>query len=368
MNTTLASGAVAVHVAEALLPRWSPLAQLGTGGACGRWLFNPRLRELHLGGATIGPGGAKALARALTPQRNNDFFADVKIESQWAFNTALRILDLRDNQIGADGMEAIAAMLEPVPVEVDFGTQSPNSGSSTPGAFNANAFFAHGGAQGNVQGPNSRGGSARGSDRRTRWVPGGGGLAVLNLEFNDAGPEGICAVAKALTPRWCAGPVPGLESGRSSPVTTIDAYPPGLSMNSGGSPNSSAASSPGATPYGSRPSSARGRGSAVGRASHRRDPGRDARWLSSRSCAVPELLRPDRGARAAAALRGDPQPPAAAAAAAAAGSAVAVTGDGGRVSRRRGACGIFAGRWPGVGPEGEAIAPQIMARKDGETA
>lgn len=260
LSRTGLGDAGAVHVAEALLPRWSPLAQLGTGGACGRWLFNPRLRELHLGGATIGPGGAKALARALTPQRNNDFFADVKIESQWAFNTALRILDLRDNQIGADGMEAIAAMLEPVPVEVDFGTQSPNSGSSTPGAFNANAFFAHGGAQGNVQGPNSRGGSARGSDRRTRWVPGGGGLAVLNLEFNDAGPEGICAVAKALTPRWCAGPVPGLESGRSSPVTTIDAYPPGLSMNSGGSPNSSAASSPGATPYGSRPSSARGRG------------------------------------------------------------------------------------------------------------
>ena len=260
LSRTGLGDAGAVHVAEALLPRWSPLAQLGTGGACGRWLFNPRLRELHLGGATIGPGGAKALARALTPQRNNDFFADVKIESQWAFNTALRILDLRDNQIGADGMEAIAAMLEPVPVEVDFGTQSPNSGSSTPGAFNAYAFFAHGGAQGNVQGPNSRGGSAGGSDRRTRWVPGGGGLAVLNLEFNDAGPEGICAVAKALTPRWCAGPVPGLESGRSSPVTTIDAYPPGLSMNSGGSPNSSAASSPGATPYGSRPSSARGRG------------------------------------------------------------------------------------------------------------
>jgi hypothetical protein len=205
LSRTGLGDAGAVHVAEALLPRWSPLAQLGTGGACGRWLFNPRLRELHLGGATIGPGGAKALARALTPQRNNDFFADVKIESQWAFNTALRILDLRDNQIGADGMEAIAAMLEPVPVEVDFGTQSPNSGSSTPGAFNANAFFAHGGAQGNVQGPNSRGGSARGSDRRTRWVPGGGGLAVLNLEFNDAGPEGICAVAKALTPRWCAG-------------------------------------------------------------------------------------------------------------------------------------------------------------------
>ena len=251
----------ACHIAEALLPRWSPLAQLGGGGACGRWLFNSKLRELHLGGAMIGPGGAKALARALTPQRNNDFLADVKVESQWAFNTALRILDLRDNQIGSEGMEAIAAMLEPVQVETDFGAQSPNSGSSTPGAFNPNVFS-------NPTDPADTATNASSATRtagtappgpRTRWISGGGGLTVLNLEFNDAGPEGICHIARALTPRWCAGLPPGRvspDSGRSSPA--FPEYPLGLGTRGSGSPDSSNASSPGATPYGSRPSSARG--------------------------------------------------------------------------------------------------------------
>lgn len=251
----------ACHIAEALLPRWSPLAQLGGGGACGRWLFNSKLRELHLGGATIGPGGAKALARALTPQRNNDFLADVKVESQWAFNTALRILDLRDNQIGSEGMEAIAAMLEPVQVETDFGAQSPNSGSSTPGAFNPNVFFPVAPADPATHASSAtRTAGTAPPGPRTRWIPGGGGLTVLNLEFNDAGPEGICHIARALTPRWCAGlPPPGRvgpDSGRSSPA--FPEYPPGLGTRGSGSPDSSNASSPGATPYGSRPSSARG--------------------------------------------------------------------------------------------------------------
>lgn len=250
----------ACHIAEALLPRWSPLAQLGGGGACGRWLFNSKLRELHLGGATIGPGGAKALARALTPQRNNDFLADVKVESQWAFNTALRILDLRDNQIGSEGMEAIAAMLEPVQVETDFGAQSPNSGSSTPGAFNPNVFFPVAPADPATHASSAtRTAGTAPPGPRTRWIPGGGGLTVLNLEFNDAGPEGICHIARALTPRWCAGLPPGRvgpDSGRSSPA--FPEYPPGLGTRGSGSPDSSNASSPGATPYGSRPSSARG--------------------------------------------------------------------------------------------------------------
>ena len=49
-------------------------------------------------------------------------------------------------------------------------------------------------------------GSFGGAFGGRRWVPGGGALAVLNVEFNDAGPEGVAAVAEALEPRWSPGP------------------------------------------------------------------------------------------------------------------------------------------------------------------
>ena len=135
----------ACHIAEALAPRWCPAgagaspgggaaaATLGgASGGAGRWVFNPKLRELHLGGATIGPEGAKALARAITPQRNNIIAynprnstesqqtslqssqqtsqqtSQASQASQWAFNQSLQVLDLRDNVIGREGMEAIA--------------------------------------------------------------------------------------------------------------------------------------------------------------------------------------------------------------------------------------------------------------------
>ena len=128
-------------------------------------------------------------------------------------------------------------MLEPVQVETDFGAQSPNSGSSTPGAFNPNVFS-------NPTDPADTATNASSATRtagtappgpRTRWISGGGGLTVLNLEFNDAGPEGICHIARALTPRWCAGLPPGRvspDSGRSSrhSPSTRSGSAPGLGL------------------------------------------------------------------------------------------------------------------------------------------
>lgn len=265
------------HIAEALQPRWCP--KLGSSAivGTGQWVFNSTLRELHISGATIGPEGAKALARAITPQRNNSGNADaqsLKIPhaSQWSFNRTLQVLDLRDNFIGREGVEALAAALEPVPVDVEYdysGSTNSTMSDKVMGEVSVQTQHTwsreHGSAGFDLMdvsmpsgdSPDSvslaAGNSAEGGQPRQRWIPGGGALAVLNMELNDAGPEAICSLAAAIAPRWCSGKRPEAPSGETpsirscSPVsndTTSTAWFTGMS------PGSSNTSSPAITPRG----------------------------------------------------------------------------------------------------------------------
>ena len=112
----------------------------GGGVGFGRWVFNAKMREVHLGGNSIGVAGAQAIARAIAPRRNNlsDKVNTPRRSPCGRSTTALRVLDLRDNAMGREGAEAIAAAIEPVAVDVDAAdNSSPESlsGASTPGTF-----------------------------------------------------------------------------------------------------------------------------------------------------------------------------------------------------------------------------------------
>ena len=267
---------------------WRPIeggdaAGAGAGGGVGfgRWVFNAKMREVHLGGNSIGVAGAQAIARAIAPRRNNlSDKVNATEESMWAFNTALRVLDLRDNAMGREGAEAIAAAIEPVAVDVDAADNS--SPESLSGASSLGTFPVMPGSNAAPLGSSSPSDSrlpgsvsnlldrrANASERRARrrWIPGGGALAVLNLEFNNIGPEGICAIATALEPRWClwACAEHTTASRASSPaLSDSDGGGHVLGMSTGSSPGSTPGSlTPALTPRGasftsaSRPASGR---------------------------------------------------------------------------------------------------------------
>jgi len=205
----------AKHIADALRPRRDP--------ETGRWAHNPRLKELHLGGASIGPEGAKAIADAIKPRRDgsagipgfddDDALEDFAITDcaysneharsvpQWRFNTSLQVLDLRDNVLCAEGVSCIADAVAPRRDDDPVGTDDADDAAcfamdgSSPVPF-ATPTSNH---------PNVNKQSATSSPISPKnWVY-GGALAVLNLEFNDAGSAGIAALAAALAPRWCVG-------------------------------------------------------------------------------------------------------------------------------------------------------------------
>ena len=73
--------------------------------ATGAWSFNTRVTGLNLANASIGPEGAKFIAKALHGRRNGD--------GSWVFNTTLRTLNLEFNSIGTEGVIAIASALCP---------------------------------------------------------------------------------------------------------------------------------------------------------------------------------------------------------------------------------------------------------------
>ena len=60
---------------------------------------------MNLANASIGPEGAKFIAKALHGRRNGD--------GSWVFNTTLRTLNLEFNSIGTEGVIAIASALCP---------------------------------------------------------------------------------------------------------------------------------------------------------------------------------------------------------------------------------------------------------------
>ena len=242
----------ACHIAEALLPRWSRSRSWAAARAVGG--VQLEAARVAPGRRHDRPGGAKALARAhpAAQQRLRRRQGRVVVGVQHRAAT----LDLRDNQIGSEGMEAIAADARARPGRRTC-AQSPNSGSSTPGAFNPNVFPTP------PTPPTPRrtrardeNGRHRPARSRTRWISGGGGPTVLNLEFNDAGPRGS-ATSRGVDPAVVRGAPAGPRQprpGRSSPASPSTRR----ARHWAGSPDSSNASSPGATPYGSRPSSARG--------------------------------------------------------------------------------------------------------------
>ena len=287
-KTGLGDGGAA-HVADALRPRREP---------DGRWTHNPRLRELHLGGATIGPEGAAALADAIRPRRNGsagvagvddeDALESVAgpwgraslrgfVTPRWSFNTALQVLDLRDNVLGPGGVAALASAVAPVlDQESEEGEASDLGAESDLGDLGAETeegaeteametdfgspFAARRGAR------SSDFSSDLSDDRVTpkRWLF-GGALAVLNLEFNDAGAEGVAALAEALAPRWRAGPRPNTQLGgfpsagkktSAGADAHICAFAFGRGVSGNGSWNTNGTSLPNSRPT-SRPTSAR---------------------------------------------------------------------------------------------------------------
>lgn len=204
----------AKHVADALRPRRE---------FDGRWVHNPRLRELHLGGATIGPEGARAIANAIKPRCNgaggiagfddddcledtsfshHHFTKNVNVSTYpsrtggWVFNLSLQVLDLRDNVLGAEGVAALAEAVAPVLDDSKEVSASDSEMFSMDGSVSVAAFAS--------PPPGAVGSSHVDPLHPQPWMY-GGVLAVLNLEFNDAGAEGIAALAKALAPRWCLG-------------------------------------------------------------------------------------------------------------------------------------------------------------------
>jgi hypothetical protein len=150
----------------------------------------------------------------------------------------------------------IAAAIEPVPVDVEYeysytqpasfngmmddamehssgdGRDTPDSEtfqfqfqpSPSPSPSSGPGFFFHPGLGGRHSTEGGVGGQQQQQQQqqrggmpqrvcRQRWIAGGGALAVLNLELNDVGSEGIAAVASALEPRWCAGSPPDAHAG-----------------------------------------------------------------------------------------------------------------------------------------------------------
>ena len=235
LSRTGLGDAGAAAVAEAIAPRRT---------RDGRWVHNPRLRELHLGGATVGPEGTRALAGALAPRRGGD---------AWYFNAALRVLDLRDNFAGAEGMEALAAAVAPVPYEpredeIDEGDGTYVRGVGGGGAGGGGGGGAPGAAVAGAASPATPAPAAPaapaappdggfpflpfGSPPDSKisgvapngrvWIANGGGLAVLNLEFNDGGAEGIAAIADAISPRWSTRRAPSAPPSRAPPPRRRD--------------------------------------------------------------------------------------------------------------------------------------------------
>jgi len=283
-KTGLGDGGAA-HVADALRPRREP---------DGRWTHNPRLRELHLGGATIGPEGAAALADAIRPRRNgaagvagvddDDALEAVAgpwgraslrgfVTPRWSFNTALQVLDLRDNVLGPEGVAALAGAVAPVLDQEPGGEESEESeaGAETEATeteametdFGSPVAAARRGARSSFS---ERTEADLSGDRETpkRWLF-GGALAVLNLEFNDAGAEGVAALAEALAPRWRAGPRPNSQLGgfpsagkktSAGADAHISAFAFGRVVSGNGSWNTNGTSLPNSRPT-SRPTSAR---------------------------------------------------------------------------------------------------------------
>ena len=260
-KTGLGDGGAA-HLADALRPRREN---------DGRWTHNPRLRELHLGGASIGPEGGAALADAIRPRRNGADGDDDALEAatgprggcsarglgapRWSFNAALQVLDLRDNVLGPEGVAALAGALAPVldeperegseadgdagaeasapsapslrarAMETDATDSAFDFGSPTTRARRALAVDAADDRSSMetadpLAAAEEREGEA--AERPRRWLF-GGALAVLNLEFNDAGAEGVAALARALAPRLCAGPrrPRGAESARADALAAF---------------------------------------------------------------------------------------------------------------------------------------------------
>ena len=231
----------AKHIADALRPRREP---------CGRWTHNPRLRELHLGGATIGVEGANALAEAIKPRRNgsagvagfddddalddvegpwgrkclrNGYYPSGYRAPRWTFNVALQVLDLRDNVLGPEGVAALAKAVAPVLDEDERESTFKDDLSRSSGGCSeseeaetlegkdaktkdgVDAMETDHGFGSPTWTDSNDANTEKGKEKPRRWLF-GGALAVLNLEFNDAGAEGVAALAAALAPRWCVGP------------------------------------------------------------------------------------------------------------------------------------------------------------------
>jgi hypothetical protein len=284
----------AKHIADALRPRREP---------CGRWTHNPRLRELHLGGATIGVEGANALAEAIKPRRNgsggvagfddddaledvegpwgrkclrNSYYPSGYRAPRWTFNVALQVLDLRDNVLGPEGVAALAKAVAPVLDEderefitkddlssLSGGSESEEAetleGKDAKGKDGVDAMETdHGFGSPTVDTDSNDACTEKGKEKPRRWLF-GGALAVLNLEFNDAGAEGVAALATALAPRWCVGPRRA-RGERRTENASVGAFSFGRVPVGNGSGNTNGTSLPGsnaASRPASRPTSAR---------------------------------------------------------------------------------------------------------------
>ncbi|KAK3287741.1 hypothetical protein CYMTET_4761 [Cymbomonas tetramitiformis] len=132
-------------------------------------LLKGSLNTLNLGNNGIGPEGAKALAVALTPN------------ALGVFNTSLNTLNLFGNRIGREGAKALADALTPN-AEGVFNTSlnTVNLAGNTIGDEGATALAV-------ALTPNEAGVFNT-------------SLNTLNLEHNEIGEEGVKALAVALTP------------------------------------------------------------------------------------------------------------------------------------------------------------------------